>query len=84
MKALESVSNFENYELLKNRLDKIKNPSKFYDFISQSNVLMDLFIYYDDNSGTLVYGGFSSNEEAFNNGLVELGIQIDKKSPFKS
>lgn len=83
MKALESVSNFENYELLKSKLDKIKNPSKFYEFISKSKVLMDLFIYYDDNSGTLVYGGFSSNEEAFNNGLVELGLQIDEKSPFK-
>lgn len=84
MKALQSVSNFENYDILKNKLDKIKNPTKFYEFISKSNVLMDLFIYYDDNSGTLVYGGFSSNEEAFNNGLIELGIQIDEKSPFKS
>lgn len=73
-KALEGVSNFQNYKILKDELDKIKNPTKFYEFVKQSPVLMDLFLWYKE-SDSLFYGGFSDNEEAFNSTLLfHLGI----------
>ena len=74
MKALEETSDFENYDKLKEKLDSIKNPTKFYEFIKQSNIFMDLFIWYHDKSGTIVYGAFATNEDAFNEGLEQLGI----------
>lgn len=72
--ALEGISNFQNYELLKKELDKIKNPTKFYDYVNKSPILMDLFLWYKE-SDSLFYGSFSSNEEAFNSSLLfHLGI----------
>lgn len=72
--ALEGISNFQNYEILKKELDKIKNPSKFYEFVSKSPVLMDLFLWYKE-SDSLFYGGFSDNEDAFDSTLLfHLGI----------
>lgn len=73
-KALEGVSNFQNYDVLKKALDKIKNPSKFYDYVRKSPVLMDLFLWYKE-SDSLFYGGFSDNQEAFDSTLLfHLGI----------
>ena len=73
-KALEGVSNYQNYKILKDELDKIKNPTKFYEFVNKSPVLMDLFLWYKE-SDSLFYGGFSDNEEAFNSTLLfHLGI----------
>ena len=73
-KALEGISNFQNYEVLKRELDKIKNPSKFYDYVKKSPVLMDLFFWYKE-SDSLFYGGFSDNQEAFDSTLMfHLGI----------
>lgn len=73
--ALEGISNFENYELLKKELDKIKNPHKFFDYVQQSPILMDVFLWYK-NPEVLHYGSFSSNQEAFNSSLLfHLGIE---------
>lgn len=73
-KALEGVSNFQNYDLLKHELDKIKNPTKFYEYVKKSPVLMDLFLWYKE-SDSLFYGGFSDNEDAFDSTLMfHLGI----------
>lgn len=75
-KTLEGISNFQNYEVLKKELDKIKNPTKFYEFVNKSPVLMDLFLWYKE-SDSLFYGGFSDNEEAFNSTLMyHLGLEI--------
>lgn len=72
--ALEGISNFQNYDVLKKELDKIKNPTKFYEFVKKSPVLMDLFLWYKE-SDTLFYGSFSSNQEAFDSTLLfHLGI----------
>lgn len=72
--ALEGISNFQNYDVLKKELDKIKNPTKFYEFVNKSPVLMDLFLWYKE-SDSLFYGGFNDNEEAFNSTLLyHLGI----------
>lgn len=76
LKALEETSDFENYDKLKDKLNSIKNPTKFYEFIKQSNIFMDLFIWYHDKSGTIVYGAFATNEDAFNEGLEQLGIDF--------
>ena len=73
-KALEGISNFQNYDVLKKELDKIKNPTKFYDYVNRSPVLMDLFLWYKE-SDSLFYGGFSDNQEAFDSTLLfHLGI----------
>ena len=73
-KALEGISNFQNYDLLKKELDKIKNPTKFYEYVSKSPVLMDLFLWYKE-SDSLFYGGFNDNQDAFDSTLMfHLGI----------
>lgn len=73
-KALEGISNFQNYELLKKELDKIKNPTRFYEYVKQSPILMDLFLWYK-NPEVNIYGGFSSNQEAFDSSILyHLGI----------
>lgn len=76
LKALEETTDFENYDKLKEKLNSIKNPTKFYEFIKQSSIFMDLFIWYHDKSGTIVYGAFATNEDAFNEGLEQLGIDF--------
>lgn len=74
-KALEGISNFQNYDVLKREIDKIKNPSKFYEYVKRSPVLMDLFLWYKE-SDSLFYGGFSDNQEAFDSTLMfHLGIE---------
>ena len=73
--ALEGISNFKNYDILKQELDKIKNPTKFYEYVKQSPILMDLFLWYKE-SDSLFYGGFGDNQEAFNSSLLfHLGIE---------
>lgn len=67
------AENFENYSLLAGKMKRIKNPIKFFEFISQSNVFSDIFDYYKPGDG-LIYGAFSGEEERFNFGLEELGL----------
>lgn len=75
-KALEGSKNFANYDKLKKELDKIKNPAKFYEYVKRSPFLMDIFTWYKNPESNL-YGGFSSNEEAFDTTLMfHLGINI--------
>lgn len=76
--ALEHLSNYTYYPKLKSQLDRIKNPIKFYDYVSKSPQLMDIFLYYLDPD-TNIYGAFSSNEEALNSSLMfHLGIDINE------
>lgn len=74
MNALEELSTYDNYELLREKLESIKNPEQFYDYIRNSEVLSDLFLYYKDKATAQTYGGFSSNQDAFNYALEELGL----------
>lgn len=74
MKALEQMSNYDNYDLLKAKLDSIKNPEDFYEYINQSTTLSDLFNYYETSPDSQTYGGFSNNQEAFNYALNQLGL----------
>lgn len=80
MKSLDNIKNFDNYDVLKKELNKIKNPNKFYDFVKKSPVLMDIFLWYKEDDGSLVYSTFDTNEQAFNYALqndLELNIQVD-------
>lgn len=75
MESLKKMSNFDNYDLLVKKLEKIENPIKFYEYIEKSDILSDLFLYYNDQPTSQTYGGFSSNQEAFDTAIFEqLGI----------
>jgi hypothetical protein len=74
MNSLEEMSTYDNYEELQYKLSQIKNPKDFYDFVRQSPELMDLFLYYKDKATAQTYGGYVSNQDAFNAGLEKLGI----------
>lgn len=75
----EGASSFKNYKMFYEDLKKIKNPKEFYDFVKNSDTLMDIFIWYNDETGTLQYGSFKNNEEAFNNALVnDFGYNLEE------
>lgn len=77
MKALEEMSNYDFYDKLKAKLDSVKNPQKFYELISQSEILKDLFKFYKDKATAQTYGGFASNQDAFNRALVDLSVMSE-------
>ena len=79
-KATQNLKNFQNYEVLMKRLRQIRNPNKFYEYIKQSDILMDIFLWYKDEDGTLVYSTFDTNEQAFDTALKEdlnLDVKVD-------
>lgn len=71
MNALEEMTNYKNYKLLKEKLESIENPIAFYKYVKQSNILYDLFLYYKDKATAQTYGGFTDNQEAFDTALFE-------------
>lgn len=75
----EGASSFKNYKMFYDDLKKIKNPKEFYDYVKNSDTLMDIFIWYNDETGTLQYGSFKNNEDAFNNALVnDFGYNLEE------
>lgn len=74
LNSLEELSVYDNYNLLFNKLASIKNPISFYNYVRNSDVLMDLFLYYKDKPTAQTYGGFESNQDAFNYAIEELGL----------
>lgn len=46
MTALEASKNMEGYELLVKRLNRIKNPVNFFEYIQKSDSFSDIFLYY--------------------------------------
>ena len=76
--ALDDISNFEHADKLKKELKKIRNPNKFYDYVKKSPILMDIFLWYKEDDGSLIYSNFDTNEQAFNSALVnDLNFDID-------
>lgn len=69
MNALEEMSTYKNYNLLVDKLKSIKNPIQFYNYVRQSNILSDLFLFYKDKATSQTYGGFVDNQEAFNTAI---------------
>ena len=78
MKVLNNMNNYENYEVLKSKLDSIKDSKEFYNFIKESPILSDLFKFADSENksdpNAQTYGGFANNQEAFNTGLAQVGL----------
>ena len=76
-KAVDNLQNFEHYNILKQKMNEVRNPAKFYEIMKKSNILMDIFLWYKDPDGALVYSNFDTNEEAFDYALSEeLDIDI--------
>lgn len=71
---LETLSGYEHYDLLINELEKIKNPIKLYEFMSQSEIFKDFFLWYKDKATSNTIAGFKDNQEAFDYALETLGI----------
>lgn len=74
MNALKEMSGYKNYKLLKEKLEGIENPIQFYNYVKQSDIISDLFLFYKDKATAQTYGGFVDNQEAFNTALEQLGI----------
>lgn len=75
MSALSEMANYDNYDVLLKKLEKIENPIKFYEYVQQSDILSDLFLFYKDKATAQTYGGFSINQEAFDTAIFDqLGI----------
>ena len=69
----ESYSNFDNYDKLMAKLESIKNPQKFYEYLSQNELLSDITYMYD-LSGEGIAG--VSDQNKFDFMLESLGIEI--------
>lgn len=78
MNSLEEMSTYTNYKLLKDKLESIENPIQFYNYVKQSNILSDLFLYYRDKATSQTYGGFADNQEAFDTAIFEQ-LEINPK-----
>lgn len=74
MEALEYMSNYNNYDKLYDKLKSIKNPIAFYNYVSQSEILKDIFLFYRDENTAQTYGSYKSNQNAFNKALDDLDI----------
>ena len=75
MKALDEMKNYDNFNVLYNKLKSIKNPVQFYNYIQQSETLQDIFLYYKDEANAQTYGGFKNNQNAFNKAIEDLGLR---------
>lgn len=71
MNSLKEMSNYGNYKLLRDKLKSIENPIQFYNYVKQSNILSDLFLFYKDKATAQTYGGFTDNQEAFDTAIFE-------------
>ena len=78
MNSLEEMSSYNNYKLLRDKLESIENPIQFYNYVKQSNILSDLFLYYKDKATSQTYGGFVDNQEAFDTAVFEQ-LEINPK-----
>lgn len=46
MYAVKNYSNFEGYDLLMKKLNRVRNPINFYNLIKESDTFSDIFLYY--------------------------------------
>lgn len=72
--AVEDLEGYEGSDKLLEKLKSIKNPLELYDYVSKSEILSDLFLFYKDSATAQTFGGFSSNQEAFDYAMNELGL----------
>lgn len=62
----KDFKNFENYEKFTSFLDKITDPLKFYEIISQNDKLSDITFMYD----------LGDAQEAFNILIESVGVEL--------
>ena len=74
MDALDKAVGYTNLDVLKDKLKRMKNPIKIYDFISQEPLLEDFLDDYRDGGQAQSYPKYSNNDEAFNDALKRLGL----------
>ena len=74
MSNLDTLSTYDHFDLLEAKLKSIKNPIKLYEFISESEIMKDFFLWYNETPTSNTIAGFSDNQEAFDYALSELGI----------
>lgn len=74
--ALTTMEDFTNYHILFEKIEKM-NAKDVYNFIKKSDVLKDIFQWYQADEQGLQYGAFNSREEIFNYAIFEeLNISI--------
>ena len=66
IREMKKYSGFENYDKLMNKLNSIKNPTDFYDFVSKNEITKDLTYQSDQYYA----------EQEFNLFIEDLGIEI--------
>lgn len=66
IKVMSKYENFDNYNLLEEKLESIKNPIKFYDFVSKNELIKDLTYQSDERYTQLQFNAF----------LEEMGIEV--------
>lgn len=67
MKEMEKYKNYDNYELLKKKMESITNPIRFFEFMSANELTQDL-TYQSDQV---------LSQEEFNLFLNDLGIETE-------
>lgn len=70
LKEMEKYSHFDNYEKLMKKLNSLKNPLEFFNYVSRNELTGDL-TYQSDETYT---------QEAFNSFVQDFGIEIDEDS----
>ena len=70
VREMEKYSHLDNYDKLVALFNKLKNPKKFYEFMSKNEIAVDL-TYQSDQYYT---------QQAFNSYLQELGIETETDS----
>lgn len=76
MESLKQASALNNYDKLVKKLNSIKNPVEFYEYVSESNIAMDFGVWYKEvgEGDKITYGSFATSQEMFDLMLDELGI----------
>ena len=78
LEAIKDLRYLENYDILLNEINKRKNPTDLWNWVKNSEILADVFLWYDDEKGNRSYGAFASNDQRLDRALEELGIEIDQ------
>lgn len=70
IKEMEKYSHFDNYELLVKKMNELKNPLRFFEFMKKDELAVDLTYQSDQYYG----------QQEFNSYLERLGIKIAEDS----
>lgn len=71
---IKNYENFDNYDKLYKKLNSIKNPIEFYNYVTQNELLSDIIFMYDNLAN---YGlGLSNDQMNFDYMLESIGIEL--------